>query len=444
MNALAEILAQLVTTITTTVDQANARADAAQAKLDAVARIFANDNADAPPTPPKAPQTVAEFAHDIVTPTIEAEAPQIVTAPSGKHRGSADDLILAVLTHAWMTARMIHDLIVAAGATITRAAVYQRMDVLAATRPELVEQNGSAKVWRAKGGDKAPTDDGDALPTLSPTLVGKSKKVAATIAANDQREPLGEGLHHGDGIELMKAIPDQSVGLVLCDPPYGCSHNKKIDTRLDQDAMWAEYRRILKPTGSVILFAAGQFMSDLLISAPSDWFKYDYSWVKDAPVGSPDGGVNRPLRRHENALVFSPGTTIQKTRSARRYTYEPIGAIKVLKRNSERRNFNHMGLVKKYEPGTAYWGLENVPDSILSFPKDGELHPYQKPVAMLERLIRTHSNEGDLILDNCAGSGSLDIAAINTDRRWIAIEMDDYYYGVAEARIEASLADKAA
>ena len=428
MNALAEILAQLVTSITTTVDQANARADAAQAKLDAVARIFANDNADAPPPTPPVVQIVAPtfagFAHDIA-PVVIKDAPEIAVAPISKHRGSADDLILAVLTHAWMTARMIHDLIVAAGATITRAAVYQRMDVLAATRPDLVEQNGSAKEWRAKGKPTASTDANDGLPTLAPIFTGKSAKVAETVAANDH-EPIGtlptpmmtkDGLatvYNGDCLAVMRAMPSESVDLIVTSPPYnkgGFSGGKwgkaplangyaSYDDARDPDdyAEWQkeflrECWRLIKPTGAIYYNHKPRIQGGVCQS-PHD---------------------------------FNPGLPVRQT---------------VIWDRGNGFNFNNGAYLSSHEYVVVFAkpkfrlrkGSTGVKDVWRIAPEtSANKHPAPFPVEL--PLTAIESTDAQIILDPFMGSGTTGVAAKRAGRQFIGIELDPGYADGAFERI---------
>lgn len=227
-------------------------------------------------------------------------------------------------------------------------------------------------------------------------------------------------LLHGDCLELMAGIPDASVDLILCDLPYGTTQNK-WDSIIPLDALWSEYRRICR--GAIVLTASQPFTSALTMSR-ADWFRHAWVWEKSAATGHLNA-KRMPMKLHEDVLVFSKAPA----------TYNPQGLVpfnKVTKRGGNGGNFGVSGAENFQE-------FTNYPRSILRFPSDSKtVHPTQKPVALMEYLIRTYSNEGDTVMDNCMGSGTTGVACKNTGRRFIGIERDAEYFEIARKRIEGA------
>ena len=226
----------------------------------------------------------------------------------------------------------------------------------------------------------------------------------------------------------MKEIPDKSVDMILCDLPYGQTARNKWDVVIPFDNLWSQYERLIKPNGAIILFANGMFTADLLQSNRSLW-RYNLVWEKTTPTGFLN--ANRmPLRKHEDICVFYKS---QPTYHPQKTSGHPRKVSTALhKRNSkETTNYGEHGL-------HTYDSTERFPTSILCFKTDKQksaLHPTQKPVALLEYLINTYTNGNDLVLDNCMGSGSTGVAALNLNRKFIGIELDTTYCGVAKERI---------
>jgi site-specific DNA-methyltransferase (adenine-specific) len=228
---------------------------------------------------------------------------------------------------------------------------------------------------------------------------------------------------NGDCLEVMKFIPDKSIDCIICDLPYGITACK-WDTVIPFEPLWEQYKRIIKLNGAIVLFGSQPFTSALVMSNPK-WFKYEWIWDKKLPSGFQIAKY-RPMQRHENVLIFSNGTpkynpimTDQKPRKG--------GGFKTSSSSSPIKNVD--GELRDY--------TEKYPQSILEFYKrdKGTIHPTQKAVALIEYLIKTYTKEGELILDNTAGSGTLAIACINTDRRYICIEKDEHYFEVMRTRI---------
>lgn len=235
-------------------------------------------------------------------------------------------------------------------------------------------------------------------------------------------------IYQGDCLELMKDIPDGSVDMVLCDLPYGVTANR-WDSTIDTGVLWREYSRIVKERGAIILFGQGMLTADLMKSNPKIW-RYNLVWEKTQPTGFLN--ANRmPLRSHEDILVFYrklPEYHPQKTNGNPRKVSTAEN-----KRNCIKTTNYHEHRLHSYD------STERYPTSILKFPKDiqkSALHPTQKPVALLEYLIRTYTNEGETVLDNCMGSGSTGVACVNTGRNFIGMELDPGYFETAKRRIE--------
>ena len=235
-------------------------------------------------------------------------------------------------------------------------------------------------------------------------------------------------LMQGDCLELMKNIPDVSVDLILTDPPYGTTACK-WDSVIPLSEMWEQLKRIIKPNGAIVLFGSQPFTSKLICSNIK-MFKYEWIWEKD-------GGSNfattkyQPMKEHENILVFSKSKT-----NYYQQKQERIGGRKgkISKTKDSGRNNSVYGSQKG--------GLEfevselRCPRSIQRFNRERGLHPTQKPVALLEYLIKTYTQENETVLDFTMGSGSTGVAAKNTNRSFIGIELDENYFQIAKERIE--------
>lgn len=224
----------------------------------------------------------------------------------------------------------------------------------------------------------------------------------------------------GDCLERMREIPDGSVDMILCDLPYGTTQNK-WDAVIPFEPLWAEYWRVAKQGAAVVLTAAQPFTSALVMSQPKN-FKYSWVWQKEAGTGLLNA-KKQPLRDHEDVLVFYRSQP----------TYNPQwGEGKPYKqtKGGETDNYNPSGIVVTESDGRRY------PKTVLKFSRDKDKsHPTQKPVALFEYLIRTYTNEGMTVLDNCAGSGTTAIAAERSNRRWICIERDPEYFDKAVERV---------
>lgn len=229
-------------------------------------------------------------------------------------------------------------------------------------------------------------------------------------------------LMNGDCLELMKTIPDASVDLILCDLPYGTTQNK-WDSVIPLDLLWLQYKRIIKSNGAIVLHA-GQPFSSVLTCSNLEQFKYQWTWVKTKITGVLNA-KRMPVRKHEQVLVFAPGKNI--------YNAQGIVACNVTRADKvshSSKNYGKRGGVEYSQQFT------NWPRDVLEIPSQGKtVHPTQKPVLLAEYLIRTYTDEGMTVLDNCMGSGTTGVACMNTGRRFIGIEMDAGYFSIAERRI---------
>ena len=236
-------------------------------------------------------------------------------------------------------------------------------------------------------------------------------------------------LYNGDCLEIMKNISDKSVDMILCDLPYGTTACK-WDTAIPFEPLWEQYNRIIKNNGAIVLFGSEPFSSKLRMSNIKN-FKYDWIWDKKKSSSALNCNY-QPLKIHEIISVFGKmATTYSKNGNMK---YNPQGIIpreKVNKRNSNKADIFHSNpnipTIQKYT---------NYPKSILSFSRENKcVHPTQKPVDLLEYLIKTYTNEGEIVLDNCMGSGSTGVACVNTNRDFIGIELDKDYFNIAKQRI---------
>jgi len=239
-------------------------------------------------------------------------------------------------------------------------------------------------------------------------------------------------LYKGDCLEEMKKIPDGSVDLVLTDPPYGTTACK-WDSVIPFEPMWEQLKRVIKPNGAIVLFGSQPFTSVLVMSNP-DWFKYDWCWKKPRGTGHLNA-KKQPLRDKEDVLVFYQSQPIYNPQFA-------VGKPYTKLKGGKQTKVSEHGATTY---GKFYKGAEfrndndgrRYPKQVLEFGvvERGTVHPTQKPVALMEYLIRTYTNEGETVLDFTMGSGSTGVACVNTGRKFIGIELDEHYFGIAQERI---------
>lgn len=238
----------------------------------------------------------------------------------------------------------------------------------------------------------------------------------------------GTHLKHGDCLEIMKEIPDGSVDMILCDLPYGTTACK-WDTIIPFAPLWEQYERIVKNDGAIVLFAAQSFTTKL-IHSNFKRFRYCWYWKKNNVTGFTFAKY-QPMRCIEDICVFYKNHP----------TYNPQGLIE-LKQPRKRQDkgkgdsvYDRKTLGKPHEQR-----FTNYPNHLLEFKNEAinyrnRYHPTQKPVALLEYLVKTYTNEGDTVLDNCMGSGSTGVACVNTGRNFIGIELEKRYFDIALKRI---------
>ena len=234
-------------------------------------------------------------------------------------------------------------------------------------------------------------------------------------------------IKQGDCLELMKDLPDGSIDMILTDLPYGVTR-ASFDIKLDLATMWTQFNRVAKMNAAVVLFAQQPFSAELVMSNRRN-FKYAITWHKRQCSGFLNA-KKQPLRSCEDILVFYRAQC----------TYNPQmrkGKPQLKSTGGASVNYNKF----TYKPHVSE---DYYPTTLLEFPlprfKDG--HPQQKPVALLEYLIKTYSNEGELVLDATMGSGSTGVACMNTRRRFIGYELDEKYFSVATARLNEAIAKR--
>lgn len=238
-------------------------------------------------------------------------------------------------------------------------------------------------------------------------------------------------IHHGDCLELMKQISDKSIDMILCDLPYNVLNKNNPSAKWDMlipfKKLWDNYERIIKDNGCIVLTAQGMFTAELMFSNKNLW-RYNLIWKKGNRVSGFLDSKRKPLRNHEDICVF--------------YKYQPIynPQMSIGNINHKKGGGNHKNTQRCYgkiiDTPTISTN-EKYPISILDFSREHPpIHPTQKPVALFEYLIKTYTNENDLVLDNCSGSGTTAIACLNTKRNFICIEKDKGYYEASCKRLE--------
>ena len=231
----------------------------------------------------------------------------------------------------------------------------------------------------------------------------------------------------GDCLERMKEIPDGSVDMVMADLPYGTTACK-WDSVIPLDAMWSEYKRVCKPDAAIVLNASQPFTSALVMSNLKG-FKHEWIWRKDK-AGNFASAKYAPMKIHESVLVFCHG----------RINYYPIKTLRdkpiIRGISSAKGTAKNLASSSRFGGHTRKVFTDRCPESIIPFGTVRKtIHPTQKPVALMEYLIRTYTNEGGTVLDNTMGSGTTGVACVSTGRRFIGIERDETYFNIARSRI---------
>ena len=247
-------------------------------------------------------------------------------------------------------------------------------------------------------------------------------------------------LLNGDCLKMMKEIPDNSIDMVLCDLPYGTSASS-WDKKLPMNDLWNEYKRIIKHNRAIVLFSQQPFTS-LLITSNIEMWKYNWIWEKDNGTNFMNSHFC-PLKITEDICVFGNGAT-SFVKNGENLIYNPQFSegkpYSIISGNQKSNSAvvrggkggrDDVGGYKTESDGKRY------PKNLIKFNRDKDkLHPTQKPVSLCEYLIQTYTNEGDVVLDNCMGSGTTGIACLNTNRKFIGMELDDTYFAIAQKRIE--------
>lgn len=238
-------------------------------------------------------------------------------------------------------------------------------------------------------------------------------------------------LRKGDCLELMRDLPDKSIDAIICDLPYGTTACK-WDTIIPFEPLWEQYKRIIKDGGAIVLTASQPFTSALVMSNP-EMFKYEWIWEKTMATGGLMAKY-RPMKAHESVLVFNVNKT--SIYNEQRLEGEAYKRVEGKKKNSVIGD-KEGGYITVNNGGRAARSVFKI-----SNPNANSLHPTQKPVKLMEYLVKTYTNEGDLVLDNTMGSGTTGVACINTNRNFIGMELDDKYFEIAEKRINDTIKDK--
>lgn len=240
-------------------------------------------------------------------------------------------------------------------------------------------------------------------------------------------------LMQGDCLEMMKSIPDGSVDMVLTDPPYGTTACK-WDSVIPFEPMWEQLKRVTKKNGAIVLFGSQPFTSALVMSNP-ELFKYDWTWRKPKGTGHLNA-KKMPMRDKEDILVFYKSQCTYNPQFSQGSPYknkagDPSKSTSMTDSYGAYTNFRNDNDGKRY------------PKQVVDFPvvERGTVHPTQKPVALMEYLIKTYTNEGETVLDFTMGSGTTGVAAKNLNRNFIGIELDETYFNIAKERIDAALAE---
>jgi len=244
-----------------------------------------------------------------------------------------------------------------------------------------------------------------------------------------QTDVSGSTFVNADCFDVFPFIEDKSIDAIICDLPYGTTKNK-WDSIVPLDKLWAEYERIITNNGAIVLFAQTPF-DKVLGSSKIDLLKYEFIWNKKRPTGYMNANF-APMKLHENILVFSKASACYVKDKSKAMAYYPTSLVAVnkkIKRTAQNGNYDH----KHYDLESTQ-KFTGYPNSILEFAPETGLHPTQKPIELMEYLLKTYTNEGDMVLDNCMGSGTTNLACIKLNRKSIGIEKEKQYYDIAVRR----------
>ena len=241
-------------------------------------------------------------------------------------------------------------------------------------------------------------------------------------------------LFNGDCLEVMKKIPDKSIDMILCDLPYGTTASN-WDKIIDFEQLWNQYERIIKDNGAIALFGSGQFTYKL-IASNEKMYKYKWIWFK-TKRGNFVNAKNRPMTSYEEIMMFSKGNTANGSKIKMNYFPQGLVEKTTIRHDKSGTRFGTMAGKRPSHKETIVSEYTNYPFDVLQFKSVSKpVHPTQKPVDLLEYLIKTYTTEDGIVLDNCMGSGSTGVACVKTNRNFIGIELDENYFNIAKDRIE--------
>lgn len=233
-------------------------------------------------------------------------------------------------------------------------------------------------------------------------------------------------LYNGDCLEVMKQLPSGSIDLVLCDLPYGTT-GCKWDTIIPFAPLWSAYTKLMRNGSSALVFTASQPFTSALVMSKVEWFRYQWIWQKERP-GNPQLAKQQPLKIHEDVMVFS----------ARPHRYTPQGLKEIPEEERKIHKPEACFSIGAHCRKPYVQTHTGYPKSIQCFGSERGQHPTQKPVALMEYLIKTYTKEGDTVLDNTMGSGTTGVACVNTGRNFIGIEKDSTYFEICKQRIQGA------
>lgn len=241
-------------------------------------------------------------------------------------------------------------------------------------------------------------------------------------------------IYQGDCLELIKQLPDKSIDCIICDPPYEVLNKNNKDAQWDRiipfDELWQQYERVAKDDAAIILFAQGMFTARLMMSNPKLW-RYNLIWQKGGRCSGFLNAKKMPLREHEDIVVFYRKQPTYNPQMTKCLPHERNHSRGRQQGEQTNRCYGEFGRAEDIITDLKY------PKSILNFNRPHpQIHPTQKPVALIQYLIKTYSNENDLILDNCIGSGTTAVAAIKEKRHFIGMELNKEYYDIACKRVK--------
>lgn len=241
-------------------------------------------------------------------------------------------------------------------------------------------------------------------------------------------------LYHGDCLEIMPSIPDKSIDMILCDLPYGTT-DCKWDSTINLTDLWVQYKRLITPNGCIALFGSEPF-SSVLRASNFGMYKYDWIWVKSKASNFLNAKL-QPLKITESISIFSYGKASNGGNPLMNYYPQGLRNVDIQLKNSISQGGEvNMNKGKSLNKGNLYTQKNTgYPNNILQYKSEYGLHPTQKPVTLIEYFIKTYTNEGYTVLDNCMGSGTTGVAAKVTGRNFIGIEQEKKYFEIAAKRI---------